>query len=278
MAYFMDIHTVPGATADDVRKAHEADLEMQDKHGVCCLKYWMNEDAGKVFCLFDAPSADAAVAVHGDAHGLMPEKIIEIDPDMVDGFLGRGPVDAAGAVRLPGNGNGNGRDSAVRSIMFTDMVDSTAATQTLGDDAAMELVNAHDGIVRSALDEFDGRMVKHLGDGIMASFVSAVGAVRCACRIQGDFARHREERPHLPLALKIGAAAGEPVEQGNDLFGSTVQLAARLCSEAAAGQIVVSSGLAELCRGKGLQFDDLGALTLKGFAEPVSARAVRVQC
>jgi class 3 adenylate cyclase len=276
MPYFMDIHTVPGATAEDVRQAHEADLEMQDKHGVCCLKYWMNEDAGKVFCLFEGPSAEAAMAVHGEAHGLLPEKIIEIDPDMVDGFLGKGPVDAAGAVRLPGKGSG--RDSAVRSIMFTDMVDSTAVTQTLGDDAAMEIVNAHDEIVRSALTEFDGHMVKHLGDGIMASFVSAVGAVRCACRIQGEIARYREDRPELPLAVKIGAAAGEPIEQGNDLFGSTVQLASRLCSEASGGQIVVSTGLAELCRGKGLQFDDLGSLALKGFAEPVSARAVRVQC
>ena len=161
------------------------------------------------------------------------------------------------------------------AIMFTDMVDSTAMTEELGDEVAMELVNAHDGIVRAALGEFDGREVKHLGDGIMASFVSAVCAVRAACRIQGDIVRFRDERPHLPLALKIGAAAGEPVEQGNDLFGSTVQLASRLCGEAVAGQIIVSTGLAELCRGKGLQFDDLGALALKGFADPVPARADR---
>jgi class 3 adenylate cyclase len=276
MPFYMDIHTVPGATAEDVRQAHEADMAVQKKHHVNCLKYWLNEEAGKIFCLVDAPAAGAVAAVHGEAHGLLPEKIIEIDPEMVDGILGPSPVDAAGAVRLPGKGSG--RDSAVRSIMFTDMVDSTAVTEALGDDAAMELVNAHDSIVRLALDDFDGREVKHLGDGIMASFISAVSAVRCACRIQGDFARHRDERPELPLALKIGAAAGEPVEQNNDLFGSTVQLAARLCGEAAAGQIVVSTGLAELCRGKGLQFDDLGSLALKGFAEPISAHAVRVQC
>jgi class 3 adenylate cyclase len=276
MPYFMDIHNVPGATAEDVRQAHEADMAVQQKHHVNCLKYWLNEEAGKIFCLVDAPAADAVAAVHGEAHGLLPEKIIEIDPEMIDGILGPSPVDAAGAVRLPGKGSG--RDSAVRSIMFTDMVDSTAMTEELGDEAAMELVNAHDGIVRAALGEFDGREVKHLGDGIMASFVSAVCAVRAACRIQGDIVRFRDERPHLPLALKIGAAAGEPVEQGNDLFGSTVQLASRLCGEAVAGQIIVSTGLAELCRGKGLQFDDLGALALKGFADPVPARAVRVQC
>jgi class 3 adenylate cyclase len=276
MPYFMDIHSVPGATAGDVRRAHEADIAVQRKHHVNCLKYWLNEDAGKIFCLVDAPAADAVAAVHGEAHGLLPEKIIEIDPEMVDGILGPAPVDAAGAVRLPGKNSS--RDSAIRSIMFTDLVDSTALTQDLGDDAAMELVHAHDNIVRAALDEFDGREVKHLGDGIMAAFVSAVCAVRCGCRIQGEFARHRAERPELRLAVRVGMAAGEPVEQGNDLFGSTVQLASRLCAQAAADQIVVSSGLAELCRGKDLKFDDLGELTLRGFAEPIPARAVRVTC
>jgi class 3 adenylate cyclase len=276
MPYFMDIHTVPGATADALREAHEMDLAVQHKHSVNCLKYWLNEDAGKVFCLFDAPNADAAMAVHSEAHGLLAEKIIEIDPEMVDGFLGNGPVDSAGAVRLPDNGAK--RDQGVRSIVFTDLVNSTALTQHLGDEAAMELVDAHDRIVRDALGEFGGREVKHLGDGIMAAFVSAVCAVRAACRIQEGFAGYRADNPDVPLAVRIGGAAGEPVEKNDDLFGSTVQLASRLCASAKAGQVVVSTGLADLCLGKGLQFDDLGLLELRGFAEPVAARALRVSC
>jgi class 3 adenylate cyclase len=86
------------------------------------------------------------------------------------------------------------------------------------------------------------------------------------------------ERPDLPLWVKIGAAAGEPVEQHNDLFGSTVQLAARLCAEANGGQILVSTGLADLCLGKGLQFDAIDVFSLKGFTEPVAARTVKVTC
>lgn len=272
MPFYMDIHSVPGATPEALREAHEADMAVQHKHGVNCLKYWLNQDAGKVFCLFDAPSADAAAAVHSEAHGLMAEKIIEIDPEMVDGFLGNGPVDAAGAARL----SEGRRDTGVRSVMFTDIVDSTALTQRLGDDAAMALVRAHDAIVRGALAAFDGREIKHLGDGIMASFVSAVSAVRCACRIQAELADVRTDT--LPLAVKIGAAAGEPVEQGDDLFGSTVQLAARLCSQAGPGQVIVSTGLAELCLGKGLRFAEAGPFTLKGFAAPVAARAVEIDC
>ena len=76
------------------------------------------------------------------------------------------------------------------------------------------------------------------------------------------------------VKVRIGAAAGEPVEHHSDLFGSTVQLAARLCSHALPEQILVSNVVAELCLGKGLPFQDLGEVTLKGFDQPVRAHAV----
>jgi class 3 adenylate cyclase len=135
----------------------------------------------------------------------------------------------------------------------------------------MELVRTHDAIVRSALNALAGREVKHTGDGIMASFVSAAAAVRCASRIQRELAYFRDGSSGQPLRVRIGAAAGEPVEHQADLFGSTVQLAARLCSHAEPEQILVSSVIADLCLGKGLPFQDLGEISLKGFD-----RAVRV--
>ena len=75
------------------------------------------------------------------------------------------------------------------------------------------------------------------------------------------------------LKVRVGAAAGEPVEQNNDLFGSTVQLAARLCAHAQPEQILVSNVIAELCLGKGLLFEDLGEVSLKGFGYPVRTHA-----
>lgn len=277
MPLFMDIHTVEEATADDLAKAHAADLAVQHRHGVECIKYWFNESRGKVFCLIDAPSADAANSVHADAHGLLAEKIIEVDPELAEGFLGGGGVNQAGAVILGGTER-NARDPGTRSILFTDIVGSTEITQRLGDDAAMEMIGAHDTIVRCALADSGGREIKHTGDGIMACFISAVSAVRCACQIQAALESQRNANVALPVNVRIGAAAGEPVEQGNDLFGSTVQLAARLCAHAESGQILVSNGLAELCLGKGLKFEDLGSAQLKGFAEPVALRAVHVTC
>ena len=276
MPLYMDIHELPeGTTADDVAKAHVADLEAQEKYGVQYLKYWVNESCGKVFCLVDAPNPEAANCCHREAHGLVAQKIIELQPELADGFLGRDiQTDAAGAVLLPG-GAADERDPGIRTVLFTDIVDSTTLTQTLGDEAALALFDVHNTVVRNALTDQGGREVKHTGDGIMASFVSAVAAVKCAAQIQRDLAKHADnQRRDRPLKVRIGAAAGEPVEQHHDLFGCTVQLAARLCSHASPEQILVSNAIAELCLGKGFSFQDVGEVVLKGFDRPVRAHAV----
>jgi class 3 adenylate cyclase len=267
----MDIHNLDeGTTAEDIAKAHAKDMEIQRKYGVEYTKYWVNESGKKVFCLAHAPSAQAAEQVHREAHGLMPDKIIEVQPELAEGFLGGVVTNAAGAAVFPGAG-ADARDPGIRTILFTDVVNSTALTQSLGDEAALGVLGVHDTIVRDALSASGGREVKHTGDGIMASFVSAAGAVRCAIQIQRELERHAQANSDHPLKVRVGAAAGEPVEQNNDLFGSTVQLAARLCAHAQPKQIVVSTAIAELCLGKGLLFEDLGEVTLKGFGYPVRA-------
>jgi class 3 adenylate cyclase len=278
MPLYMDIHTCEGAHAEDVAKAHIADMEIQDSYDVEYLKYWFNESCGKLFCLVEAPSEEAAQLVHEKAHGMVAEKLIQVDPDLVDGFMGPSPVSSKGAALMPGARDESQRDTGIRSIMFTDIVGSTELTQQFGDEGAMLFVDVHDAIVRDALAQCEGREVKHTGDGIMASFVSAAAAVRCACRIQAALAEHRQANPDIPLEARIGIAAGEPVEKRNDLFGSTVQLAARLCGHAEIGQVLVSNVVAELCDGKGIDFDDRGQTQLKGFKQPVHAKAALVAC
>jgi class 3 adenylate cyclase len=273
MPLYMDIHEVPGGvSAEDVAKAHAQDVKIEDKYGVHYHKYWVNEKAGKIFCLCHAPNAEAAVQVHREAHGMVADKVIEIQPELAEGFLGGVEVNEAGAALVPGATNE--RDPGVRTVLFTDIVDSTTLTQSLGDEAALAMLGVHDTIVRDALSALGGREVKHTGDGIMASFVSAAGAVRCAIQIQRELDKHAQANPERPLKVRVGAAAGEPVEQHNDLFGSTVQLACRLCEHAAPEQIVVSNAIAELCVGKGLRFEELGEVALKGFGRQVRAHAV----
>ena len=274
MPTYMDIHEIPGGiTADEVAKAHAHDAAVEGKYGVHYHKYWVNERAGKIFCLCEAPNAEAAMQVHREAHGQVAEKIIQVEPDVADLFLGGSEVNSAGAVLLPG-GTADARDPGIRTVLFTDIVESTSLTQTLGDDVAMELLQIHDSVVRDALKALHGREVKHTGDGIMASFVSAAAAVRCAAQIQRELAQRAGEQSNHPVRVRIGGAAGEPVEHGNDIFGSTVQLAARLCSHAEPEQIVVSSVVADLCIGKGLMFRALGEVSLKGFDQPVHAHSV----
>ncbi|MEY2543929.1 MAG: hypothetical protein QOE81_1390 [Verrucomicrobiota bacterium] len=274
MPSYMDIHEIPGGvTAEDVAKAHAEDVKVQSKYGVSYHKYWVNEKEGKIFCLCHAPNAEAAKQVHREAHGLVAEKVIQVEPEVAELFFGGTEVNAAGAVMLPG-AEADARDSGIRTILFTDIVESTVLTQQMGDEAAMELVELHDSIVRDALKDLGGREVKHLGDGIMASFVSAASAVKCAARVQNEIAKHVKANADRPIRIRVGIAAGEPVERHNDLFGVTVQLASRLCSHAEAEQILVSNVVAELCAGKTIPFEDLGELELKGFDQPVRAHAV----
>jgi class 3 adenylate cyclase len=206
----------------------------------------------------------------------MAEKIIEVDADMADGMLGPGVVNSAGAVLLPDQMDR--KDTGIRSILFTDIVGSTEMCSRFGDDAAIAMLGVHDHIVRTAVGANSGREVKHTGDGIMAAFNSAAGAVRSACRIVGQLHDHNEAGPDYPVNVRIGISAGEPVEQAADLFGSTVQLAARLCAQAEPGQILVSSVVADLCIGKNLKFLDVGGCELKGFEGPIQARAVEISC
>lgn len=145
----------------------------------------------------------------------------------------------------------------------------------MGDDAAMDMLHLHNHIVRDALHAHHGREVKHTGDGIMASFFSSAGALICATQIHRGLAEEQQkQKRERSFKVRIGAAAGEPVEHHDDLFGCTVQLAARLCAHADAEEVVVSNAIADLCIGKGFQFRDLGSIALKGFENPVRAHAL----
>jgi class 3 adenylate cyclase len=153
----------------------------------------------------------------------------------------------------------------VATILFTDIESSTTLTQKLGDEKAQELVRAHNLLVREGLAQFGGSEIKHTGDGIMASFASASGAVNCAVAIQSAVAK----RDDPMLQIRIGVNAGEPVVEEDDLYGTSVQLARRICDHGDAGQIIVSSVVRDLAAGKGIVFADRGEQPLKGFAEPV---------
>ena len=156
---------------------------------------------------------------------------------------------------------------SIMTVMFTDMVGSTDLTQARGDIAAQEIVRRHNAIVRTALTQFAGHEVKHTGDGIMASFASAANAVDATIQIQRQTAAHNEKQPNLPLHLRIGLNSGEPIQEEDDLFGSTVQLAARVCAATQSDQTLCTQVVKDLAGSKALAFADGGSHSLKGFRD-----------
>ena len=159
--------------------------------------------------------------------------------------------------------------SGLVTILFTDIEGSTTLTQHLGDVKAQELLHTHNTIVRDSLKAHDGSETKHTGDGIMASFGSARQALESAITIQRSFEKHNAGNPDAQVHVRVGLNAGEPVAEDGDLFGTAVQLAARVCAHAEPGQIVIPDGLRHLVAGKDFLFSDLGVSTLKGFEDPV---------
>ncbi len=263
MPIFMDRHHIHRASEEDIFGAHQKDLEIQDKYGVKYMTYWWDYERGTGFCLVDAPDAATAEHVHREAHGQIANAIIPVDLGAVMAFLGRiGDPRAASGAAKPAI------DPGLRAVMFTDIVGSTEMTARLGDAAALELVRVHDAIVRRALDAHGGREVKHTGDGIMASFDNVANAVRGGADIQRRFADYNANASES-LTVRIGIHAGEPVEEFQDLFGATVQLAFRLCSQAEAGCIVVSGLVRELCDEETARFIALGEQRLKGFPQSI---------
>ena len=267
MPIFMDRHDVWETTAADVAEAHRKDLEVQDRYGVKFLTYWFDESRGTIFCLVDAPDKESAECVHREAHGHVAGEVVEVPLAAVEAFLGRIQDPAPQAGQTGGQQPGSHFDSGHRAILFTDIVGSIEMTTRLGDRMATEFIRAHDSIVRRCLAAHEGREVKHTGDGIMAAFPDSQRGVDCAIRIQREF-RHYNQQAQEPIHVRIGLDSGEPVADSNDLFGATVQLAARLCSEAAADQILVSETVRQE-HGDASVFKTAEQRQLKGFPAPV---------
>jgi class 3 adenylate cyclase len=256
----MDRHDVPGATAMEVAAAHSADVGVAAGHGVEFLSYWFDADRGAVFCLAKAPEHDKVAAVHQESHGMIPNQIIPVSEDSVMRFLGKihDPVDHTEVT------------NAFRAVLFTDLEGSTSMTEDMGAAEFMLVLTEHDLIIRRALVAEWGREVKHTGDGFLASFESVAGALRCSLAIQEGFKGRAAEGATPQLRVRIGVAAGEPVDHNDDIYGSAVNLASRLCDTAQAEEILVSKLVQEMGTREGFSFGQAEQRTFKGFTEPVT--------
>ena len=213
----------------------------------------------------EIPDAQLAVLEGLALLPLTPEDL-ELVAGMFDEFIGEAQEAQADS-------------GAFRTILFTDVEGSTSLTERLGDARARELLREHEQTTRGALKAHGGSEVKTMGDGFMASFSSATKALECAISLQQSFAQHNESA-NEPIKVRIGLNAGEPIAEDDpggrgDLFGTAVNMAARIAAKAEGGEILASNVVRELVAGKEFLFADRGETELRGFEDPVKLFDVR---
>jgi class 3 adenylate cyclase len=148
-------------------------------------------------------------------------------------------------------------DRVLATVLFTDLVDSTARAAAAGDHWWRELLDAHDGVIRAELERHRGRLVKTTGDGALATFDGPARAIRCATTI-------REALGPLGLEVRSGVHTGELELRDDDVGGIAVHLGARVCELAGAGEVLVSRTVVDLVVGSGIAFEDRGTHELRG--------------
>ena len=153
------------------------------------------------------------------------------------------------------------------AILFSDIEESTALNERVGDRAWVKLIGEHDKLVRTLVKQRSGHVVKSQGDGFMIAFARAEQAVRCGIDIQDALQKDAQRKRHNGFRVRIGIHMGRSVRRGDDLFGRNVAMAARVAAQAGGGEILVSDTVRDaLSDCEDIAFDDGRDAELKGFA------------
>jgi class 3 adenylate cyclase len=152
-------------------------------------------------------------------------------------------------------------------ILFSDIEESTALNERIGDRAWVKLISAHDKLVSDLVQRRSGHVVKSQGDGFMIAFARAEQAVRCGIDLQRALRRDANRKRHEEIRVRIGIHMGRSVRRGDDLFGRNVAMAARVAAQAVGGEILVSQPVRDaLSDSDGIRFDGGRDVELKGFS------------
>lgn len=240
MPIYMDRHNIPAElTSQHVARMHQEDLKVQHLYGCKGMTYWCDETTA--FCLIEAPNKEALKKMHDHAHGALPHAIIEVDPKIVEAFLGR--------IKDPEFTGQEGElhvisESAYRVIMVS------------GIDHKHSLDNSMTIALQKYFKElilrFDGSIVKQNKNCALVSFSSVTNAVMCAIELQNKFKIYILEHNNANnLKLNIGLCTGVPFNDKGGIFDETVKFAEWMC-EFVKGPIVLSSEVRNLFEGENL--------------------------
>jgi class 3 adenylate cyclase len=171
----------------------------------------------------------------------------------------------------------SGGSEGTVTIIFSDIESSTEMASRLGDSLWMQVLDAHNRIVRDEVARFGGSEIKSQGDGFMLSFPSARRGVQCTVAVQKAITEYAEKYPDTGVRIRIGVHTGEAIRTDDgDLFGRHVIMAARIANEANGGQILVSSLVREITRGHDLPYGEAMPVHLKGLGDdPFDVHEIR---
>lgn len=238
MPIYMDRHDISEkVTAAQVAELHQHDLEIEGQFGCRGLTYWYDEKRGTAFCLIEAPDVSAITAMHNQAHGQVPNRIIEVNPALVESFLGRiqdpekTGTDALNVID----------ESAFRIVMLV-LLKPPSTKLRASEPAGLKLEQFNQAILDTLLSE--GKLVRKHDHRMIVSFTSVATAVQTAFEIRLQFERNKALL-ETGASLKIGLSAGEPVTEKPALFEDAIRLVERMC-RIVQGEIILSSEVKSL--------------------------------
>ncbi|HKI89202.1 MAG TPA: nickel-binding protein, partial [Draconibacterium sp.] len=239
MPLYMDFHIIPDVTIEDVKNAHMADEEVQHKYGVKYHQFWVNEEAGTVFCLMEGPDKEACTATHQEAHGNVACKIEEVEPGLYNLFLGEKKQIDHGLVRH----KDGAIDVGYRYVLVVDIVGNTRI-KTSRDYTELRLPTKAKNFVYQQIKEYQGKEIKLKGvDSLVAVFTTPMEALECALSIHNKLVEKKEATNDLEwdVSFKMGLSGGQPLTKSDGFFEKTIKQARRLSLIAKKGEILISS-------------------------------------
>ena len=219
----MDFHDLPdGVTAAHVAEMHQADLNIEHEYNCRGLTYWCDEKRKTAFCLIDAPNEEAVIALHKNAHGAVPRRIIEVNSTIVESFLGR--------IEDPEKSNNTElniiNDPAFRVLMVVEI--SNYLNRLEANQWTIFTQKFHNSATK-ILTHYNGRTVKKNNYNYLVSFKSVSDAVLCAMDIQFKFKYVTPKYDPSTRRLKISLSSGIPVTDKANIFEDAITLATRMC-------------------------------------------------
>ncbi len=244
MPLFMDYHIISDIDIDAVKEGHMADKSVQEKYGVKYIQFWVNQEAGTIFCLIDAPDKESCEKVHQEAHGNIACQIVQVESGFYKLFMGESHRLDHGIVV----GKDGDLDKACRFVLAIDILGITKATGSK-DFSRLIFPDHPKKLIRQIIPSYEGQEVKNSEyDGILAVFTQAEEAMGCSIEIQKELLK-RMEKPKdqsWNITFKMGVGGGQPVTLNDEFFEKTIRLAKRLSLIANDQEIVASNMVRKL--------------------------------